>query len=394
MALWDKIKGELVDIIEWTDETSTRIVYRFERHNNEIKYAAKLTVREGQTAVFINEGKIADVFGPGMYRLETKNLPILSTLKGWAYGFESPFKAEVYFVKTTRFVDQKWGTKNPIIMRDPDFGAVRVRAFGTYAMKVADPGKFIQEIVGTDGDFTTEEITDQLRNLIVSRFSDRVAETKIPVLDLAASYNELGDFLREYLKNDMEVYGIDLSQLLVENISVPPAVEKALDKRAEIGAMGDLGKLAAYNEAQAITTRAEALQSAAENPAQGGMSDALGLGMGVAMAGQFLNPQQRGAATGGMGAAPAMGAGMMGMTPPPAPVATMYHVAVNGQTTGPYAIAQLQQGAASGQFSPSSQVWAPGMSGWQPASQVPELAMLFQAPPPPPPAAPPPPPSS
>jgi membrane protease subunit (stomatin/prohibitin family) len=154
MGLWDKLRGELIDIIEWLDPSNDTMVYRFERRGNEIKYGAKLTVREGQAAVFVNEGQIADVFPPGMYTLETSNLPIVSTLQGWKYGFESPFKAEVYFCSTRRFTDLKWGTKNPVMLRDPEFGPIRLRAFGAYAMRVSDPGTFIKEIVGTDGHFT------------------------------------------------------------------------------------------------------------------------------------------------------------------------------------------------------------------------------------------------
>src|SRR5688572_28091515 len=185
MALWDKLVGELVDIVEWLDDTNDTLAYRFERYQNEIKYGAKLVVREGQMAAFINEGKLADVFKPGTYTLTTQNLPILATLKGWKYGFESPFKAEVYFVSTRRFTDLKWGTMNPVMLRDAEFGPVRTRAFGTYAMRVKDPGVFIRQMVGTQGRFTTEDITGQLRNTIVARFTDILGESKIPILDLA-----------------------------------------------------------------------------------------------------------------------------------------------------------------------------------------------------------------
>lgn len=374
MALWEKLKGELVDIIEWTDDSQETMVYRFERYGNEIKYAAKLTVREGQAAVFVNEGKIADVFGPGMYRLETQNMPILTTLKGWAYGFESPFKAEVYFVKTTRFTDRKWGTKNPIIMRDQDFGAVRVRAFGNYAMRVTDPGKFLQEIVGTDGDFTADEITDQLRNLIVSRFSDKVAESRIPVLDLAANYDEIGDLVGQRIAPEFADYGITLTKLLVENISVPPAVEEALDKRASMGAVGDLNKYAQFQAANAM-------EAAANNPAGGGAAEGMGLGMGFGMAQQFANQFAQPQAAQQQ---PQFAAAM----PPPPPQAVMFHLAVGGQTTGPFTLEQLQQQAVSGQFKPDSLVWKAGMSGWEKAAGQAELAAVFrQSPPPPPPPA-------
>ena len=170
MGLFDKLFGEFVDIIEWTDDTNNTMVYRFERYGNEIKYGAKLTVREGQAAVFVNEGQVADVLGPGMYELETRNLPVLSTVLNWDHGFSSPFKAEVYFINTRRFVDLKWGTKNPLMLRDAEFGAARIRAFGTYGVRVSDPLTFMREIVGTDGNFRVDEISDQLRNLITSVF--------------------------------------------------------------------------------------------------------------------------------------------------------------------------------------------------------------------------------
>ena len=175
MSLWDRIAGEFIDVIEWTTDDGSTMVNRFERYGNEIKYGAKLTVREGQAAVFVNEGKLADVFPPGLYMLETNNLPILTTLKNWDHGFNSPFKAEIYFVSTKRFVDLKWGTKNPVMIRDPEFGPTRLRAFGTYAVRVAEPAVFMREIVGTDSDFSTEEIEGQLRNIIVSRFSNAAA---------------------------------------------------------------------------------------------------------------------------------------------------------------------------------------------------------------------------
>src|SRR5512147_527817 len=190
MSIWDKVRGELIDIVQWIDDTNDTMVYRFERYNNQIKYGAQITVREGQSAVFVNEGKIADIFQPGMYKLETENLPVLSTLQGWKYGFNSPFMAEVYFVSTRQFTDLKWGTMNPIMLRDPEFGPIRLRAFGTYVMRAKDPRKLLQQLVGTDSRFTLDEITEQLRNFIVSRFAGILGESKIPALDLAGKYDE------------------------------------------------------------------------------------------------------------------------------------------------------------------------------------------------------------
>ncbi len=367
MGLWDKLKGELIDIVEWIDNTNDTLVYRFERYGNEIKYGAKLVVREGQAAVFINQGQIADVFQPGMYTLETKNLPILSTLQGWKYGFSSPFKAEVYFTSTRLFTDLKWGTKNPIMMRDAEFGPVRLRAFGTYVIRVKDPGMFIRQIVGTDGRFTKEEITDQLRNFIVSRFADQLGECKIPALDLAANYDELGKFLTEKIAPEFENYGLQLSKLLVENISLPPEVEAAMDRRTSMGVVGNLN---AYTQFQT----ANSIPDAAKNP--GGLAAAgVGMGMGFGMAnqmGQAFSQQDQ-------------------AVPPPIPQAVQYFVAQGGKQTGPFTMEALAQEVSQGRLTRETLVWCQGMAQWTQAGKVPELSGLFQAVPPP---LPPPPPSS
>ena len=367
MGLWDKLRGEFIDIIEWTDSSNDTMVYRFERYGNEIKYGAQLIVRETQTAVFINEGKLADVFEPGTYTLETENIPILSTLQGWKHGLQSPFKAEVYFVNTRRFVDLKWGTKNPIMLRDKEFGPVRLRTFGTYAIRISDPTTFISEIVGTDGHFTTDEITSQLRNLIVARSADLIAESGIPVLDLAANYDELGEFLSARIKDDFNAYGLELTKILVENISLPPAVEEVLDKRTSMGIIGNLN---AYTQFQA----AEAMESAAKNPG-GSASAGIGMGMGFAMAnqmGQSISGQNQSPSNAPPAAAP-----------PPIPSAKSYHVAVDGQQTGPFTIDVLREQAKAGKLSRDALVWADGMAGWTAAAEVSDLAPLFAAVPPP-----------
>lgn len=370
MGLWDAIKGEFVDIVEWTEDSRDTMVHRFERYDNEIKYGAQLVVREGQAAVFIKEGQLADVFAPGMYTLETRNLPILSTLAGWKYGFDSPFKCEVYFVNTRQFTDLKWGTKNPIMLRDPEFGPVRLRAFGTYCTRVTDPAAFIREIVGTDGQFTKQEIVNQLRNMIITRFSDLLGESKIPILDLAANYDELSEFASAKLTEEFQQYGLAVTKLLVENISLPPAVEEALDKRSSMGVVGNLN---AYTQFQA----ANAMEAAAENP--GGMAaGGIGMGMGFAVANQmgqqFAQQQQQQQPAGGP--APA--------APPPLPQASVqYYAAVDGQQVGPMGMQQLRQQAAAGKVTPQTLVWKQGMSGWTPAGQVMELNNLFGAAPPP-----------
>lgn len=373
MGLWDRIRHELIDIIEWLDDGRDAIVHRFQRHGNEIKHGAKLVVREGQAAVFVNEGKLADVFVPGTYTLETKNLPILATLKGWKYGFESPFKAEVYFVSTRRITDLKWGTKNPVMLRDAEFGPVRLRAFGTYEVRVNDPAAFIREVVGTDGRLTADEITGQLRNHIVARFVDVLGECRIPALDLAANQDELGEFLTERIAPRFAEYGMELTTMLVESISLPPAVEEALDKRSS---MGVIGNLQAYTQFQA----AQAMEKAADNPG-GGASDGMGLGMGFAMAQQLAG---------------SMGGGNFGAAPPPLPKAASYWVAVDGQRTGPFDAQALAQQALAGRFDGDSLVWTQGMATWRPAREVPDLAAALNSAPPPIPGEmpPPPPPAS
>lgn len=362
MGIFDKIRHQLIDIVQWIDDTRDTLVYRFERFDNEIKHHAKLVVREGQAAVFINEGQLADVFSPGTYTLQTANLPILATLQGWKYGFESPFKAEVYFVSTRQFTDLKWGTQNPIMLRDPEFGPVRLRAFGSYAMRVKDPGTFIKQIVGTQGRFTTEDITAQLRNIIVSRFTDILGENRIPLLDLAANYDELGKFLGQRMQPDFAGMGVELPQLLVENISLPPAVEEALDKRSSMGVIGDLSR---YTQFQA----AESMKAAAENPG-GTAAGGIGLGMGFAMANQMGQTLGK-TATGTPGG------------PPPVPGAPEFFVAAAGKQTGPFDLAQLTQQAKDGQFTRESLIWKQGMEKWVPASQVYDLSAAFAQVPPP-----------
>lgn len=373
MGIWDKLRGEFIDIIEWTDDSNDTMVWRFPRYQNEIKNGAKLTVRESQTAVLVNEGQIADIYTPGLYTLTTQNMPVLTTLKGWKYGFDSPFKVEVYFINTKNFTDQKWGTKNPIMLRDAEFGAVRLRAFGTYAIKVTDAGRFIREIAGTQSHFTTDEVTEQLRNLIMTRFTDAVAESKIPVLDLAANYDELSAFISEKINPEFNEYGLQVTKFLVENISLPEEVEKMLDKRTSMGILGNLNQ---YTQFQA----ANAMEQAAKT--EGGSAGAgMGMGMGFAMAnqmGQMYNnnnqPQAQPQASPG--------------TPPPLPgqSAVQFFVAVNGQQQGPYPIATLQQMVQQGSLTRDTLVWYQGMAAWTKASEVAELASLFaQVPPPLPP---------
>jgi len=368
MSILRKIKGELIDIIEWLDPTNNTMVYRFERYNNEIKIGAKLTVRESQLAVFISEGQIADVFQPGMYTLATQNMPILTTLKGWKYGFNSPFKAEVYFLNTKQFVDLKWGTPNPIMLRDPEFGPVRLRAFGNYSIRITDPEKFIKGIVGTDGNFTTEKISEQLKHIAITRFADAIGESKIPILDMAANYNEISAFCEGQIRPDFEEYGLDMTKFLVVNISLPAEVEKALDKRSKMGIIGDLGK---YTQFQT----AEAMAAAANNPAGGGAASGMGLGMGFAMASQMVGAMQ-----GKAGIAPQQG---VPVVPPPIPQVPVFFLVLDGQQAGPFDLNSLKDMAVQKQLTQETLAWRQGMTDWLPAGRVAELAPIFAVNPPP-----------
>jgi membrane protease subunit (stomatin/prohibitin family) len=284
VGLFEKLRNEFVDIIEWIDSTNDTIAYRFERYNNEIKMGAQLTVRPGQKAVFVNEGQVADAFGPGRYELFTQNLPILSRLQGWKYGFNSPFKAEVYFFNTKIFTDLKWGTPNAITIRDPELGPVRIRAHGTYNIQVADPVKLLQQFVSTDGLFQIDEISDHIRNLVVTGFASWVGRSESSVFDFASRYTEFGNTIQASIQSDMEHYGINLVKILIRDITLPPEVEQAIDRR---NAMGLLGNMQQYAQYQA----ANALETAAEKPSAGGNAP-LDLGMGLAMGRQMMNAFQ------------------------------------------------------------------------------------------------------
>ncbi len=366
MGLFDKLRNELIDIIEWVDDSRHTLVWRFPRYQNEIKNGAQLIVRPGQKAIFVHRGQIADIFEPGNYELKTDNLPILSTIAGWKYGFNSPFRAEVYFVSTKQLTDLKWGTPNPIMMRDPEFGPIRIRAFGTYAVKAVDPKALLTELVGTDKEFGADAVTELLRSIISSTIAEVLAKSNVAALDLATKYGEFGEVLRKAVQEKIDdEYGLEIPLLVIVNISLPEAVEKALDTRTSIGVIGDLGKFQQYQMGQALT---------ADNGPGGGAGAGLGLGIGVAMAGRMMQPGMFPGASPG-GAAPGMA--------PPAPPA-MWHVAMNGQSQGPYGAEQLAAGIAAGQITPATLVWTAGMASWAAAGQVPQLAGAFGPPAPPP----------
>ena len=363
MGLFNKILGEFIDIIEWLDDSNDTMVYRFERYQNEIKNGAKLTVREGQIAVFINEGQIADVFQPGMFELTTANLPILSTLQGWKYGFNSPFKAEIYFVSTRNITAQKWGTKNPITLSDQRFGMLEIRSFGTYVIRVKDAPVFIKEIVGTDGHFTSDEIAEQLKSMIVTRFTDAIGEANLPIENYASNVNEISEYVHGFIGPEFEKYGIELTKFLIENVSMPEEIKKEIFELSRLNAI-DLNKLAQMKAAKAM-------EKAAEN--QSGTAGAgMGMGMGFAMANQmgqtFTSGQTQTQNT---------------TPPPPIPPNLTFHLVINGQQAGPYDLNALKQMVINNQFTKETLVWREGMANWTAASQVPELNSIFGTVPPP-----------
>ncbi len=366
MGLIDKLRAELIDIIEWVDDSRHTLVWRFPRFNNQIKHGAQLIVRPGQAAILVSQGRIAAIFGPGQYKLATANLPILSTIAGWKYGFDSPFMAEVYFVTTRQITDLKWGTPNPVMMRDPDFGPIRVRAFGTYTLKAQDPKILLEELVGTDSEFQSDEITELIRSIINTGFADVVAKSEIAVLDLASNYHTLSEELRRLVIERVDdEYGLEIPQLYIVNISVPAEVEQALDTRSSMGVIGDMAAFQSYQLGQAMPV-------AAGNPAGGLAGAGLGLGMGMAMAGPMFS-----------GGAP----GQPGPQGPPPPLPASWHIAENGQSVGPFTPPQLSQAVSAGRVRPDTLVWTQGMAGWTSANQVPQLLGLFGTSPPPLPAA-------
>jgi len=344
MGLFDWVFGQFIDVIEWTDDSHDTMVYRFNRQGNEIKYGAKLTVRESQVAVFVNEGEIADVLEPGIYELETNNIPILTSLQHWDHGFNSPFKAEIYFINTKRFIDLKWGTKNPIMVRDPEFSMVRLRAFGTYEIRISEPKTFLKEIVGTDGHFTTDEIEAQLTNLITSKFATIMGADETPVLDLAANYDIFGSYITEHISPAFTEYGLELTKMLVENISLPEEVEKAIDTRSSREITGDLDAHIKYQSGQALGN------------SEGSASDMVGMGAGMAMGQQMANSMNSNTTT---------------TTPPPLPnQIAQYFVAIEGKSEGPFSLEAVEKELLLGKINGDTLIWTQGMDGWEKASTV------------------------
>ncbi|MGI8782632.1 MAG: SPFH domain-containing protein [Acidobacteriota bacterium] len=280
MGIMDFIRGELIEIIEWTDDSRDTLSFRFPDSDKEIKRGAQLIVRESQTAQFVYLGEFGDTFGPGKHTLTTDNIPVLTTLKSWKYGFETPFKADVYFLNTRLFTGNKWGTSNPVMMRDADFGIVRVRAFGTYDFRIINPRLFLKEVAGSDHNFRVDELADTMRSRIVSIFSDALATAKIPVLDVATRYQEVGEALLPLINPVMQAkYGIETTSYIVENVSVPPEVEQAIDKRSSIAAVGNLNDYVKFQMAQGMEKGGSVGSMATE------------MAVGLAMAQQMMQQQ-------------------------------------------------------------------------------------------------------
>lgn len=377
MSLFNRIKeklsNEFIDIVEWLDFTENTIAHRFERYQNEIKNGAKLIVREGQAAVFVNEGKMADVFKAGTYELTTQNLPILSTLKGWKYGFNSPFKAEVYFVNTHLFTNEKWGTKNPITLNDERFGLVEIRAFGTYAFKIDDPGKFIIEIVGTDNNFTNFEINEHLKSLIATRFTDTVGEANLPIELYAANATELSETCKEVMSPEFLSVGISLEKFFIENVSMPEELKKEIFEYSRIDKL-DLDKLTKFKTAKAI-------EAAAAN--EGGTAGAgMGMGMGFVLAqqmGGMMAPQMTQPQTGQQ-----FQKHQASALPPPIPQAVQYYYAQEGSQKGPVNIQQLQSLFAGRTINRDTLIWKAGMTEWKTLKEIEELKSFLGGNTPPP----------
>ena len=374
MSLFDEIKNKLshefIDIIEWLDTSNDTIVHRFERYQNEIKNNAKLIVREGQSAVFVNEGQLADVFTPGTYTLNTKNLPILTTLKGWKYGFDSPFKAEVYFVNTRLFTDEKWGTKNPFMLSDARFGLVEIRAFGTYSFRINDPGKFVVDVVGTDGNFTNYEINEHLKSLIVTRFTDTVGEANLPIELYAANTSELSETCQVVMQPEFGRVGIELEKFYIENVSMPEELKKEIFEYSRLDKL-DMTKLSQFKAAKAM-------EAAAKN--EGGTAGAgMGMGMGFVLAQQMGNMMSQPGTQQPFGGQP-----QQATAPPPMPTQVVYHYAVNGQQLGPVTFDKLKELFASRTINRDSLIWKQGMANWAALKDIEELKVFLGGNTPPP----------
>jgi excisionase family DNA binding protein len=303
MGIMDFIRGELLEIIEWTEDSRDTLSWRFPDEDKAIKNGAQLIVRESQVAQFVYLGQFGDTFGPGKHPLTTDNIPVLTKLKSWPYGFESPFKADVYFVVTRLFTGNKWGTSNPVMLRDADFGVVRIRAFGTYDFRIVEPKTFLREVAGSDHNFRLDEFADTMRSRVVSIFTDALASAKVPVLDVASRYGELGEALLPVINPAVVAkYGLEITSFIVENVSVPPEVEQAIDKRASMAAIGNLNEFVKYQMGKGFESGGGGAAGAAAELAVGfGLAQQM---MKDSLAGGTAAPTVSGAASAAPGGLP------------------------------------------------------------------------------------------
>lgn len=377
MGLFSKLKGELIDIIEWIDNSNGETIsHRFERMNNEIKNGAKLTVRESQAAIFVNEGQFADIFTPGMYTLTTENLPILSTLKGWKHGFNSPFKAEVYFINTGLIEEIKWGTPGPLNIKHPQYVNIQMTCNGSIAIQIKsdndkDMPAFFREVVKTDGTFTKDELKGRLRDLIIPGLNNyfRTNAFDFEAFDTIHASEQM----KQFLAADFQKRGISIENFNILSYDLDEATKKRMsiraDAKAKAEAMGEYGDMNKYMQYQ----MGETMEKSVENGGgDSNMSNMMGAGMGFAMANQMANSMNN-----------QNNQNNSGVVPPPVPGQLKFFIAVNGAQQGPYIPQQLQQMLQGGQFSKESLVWKEGMAAWTPAGQVPELASVFTSVPPP-----------
>lgn len=382
MGMRDMIRGEFVDIIEWLDDTNTTLAWRFPRYQNEIKNGAQLIVREGQRAMFVYRGQLADQFTPGHYTLTSENMPILGTLQGWKYGFDSPFRSEVYFVNTRPYPDLRWGTPQPVTVRDPDFKMVQVRANGTTVVRVTDPTVFLRQVLGTQRVVDMDQITELIRRNIALAFNDMVMGSGLGAIDLQGRQVELSDKLREFVAQRVQAFGLGIDAVTM-TISLPEEIQQAMTRGVARGLeessfLNNVGDLDRYTQAR----RADAMLAGAQNEGGGAAGAAIQAGLGVA-----LGSQMAGAAQGGYAQpqAPQQSAAQqtpMQGAPPPLPPQQLFHFEQAGQPAGPYPVSALRQFVASGQLTRDTVVWTEGMPNWAPASSVAALQPLFSAPPP------------
>ncbi len=354
MGIFNFFSSQFVDIIDWTQADSETMVYRFPRYNNEIKYGAKLTVREGQQAILVNEGKIADVFPPGIYELKTANLPILSSLQNWQHGFESPFKAEVYFFNNTNFLNQKWGTKQPITLADKKFGMVRLRAFGSYTLRIQSPKTLLKKLVGTDGNFEINEVNEQITNSIASRFPEVLAKHNTSILDLPVYYREISEALKQTVQAEATQYGLEIGDLFIENISLPESVQKILDDKTGMNIIGDGEELNQYTRYQTA--------KGMENSGTGSEAASAGIGMAIGMevAKQMANNQTTTASNNQQTPVEPEIDGHPAVQPSP----KIYYLMQMGERKGPMSINEIYTQLISGKITPETLIWKKGMSKW------------------------------